>query len=192
MPELEEVKWVDQPEIKLFACGCKTNTKFNPPALIIFCARPDCLRLFEANVAYTIQQFQWQHAHGGNPELVAALLRPMVTPLPQILPPPPAQSGTFFTAPVNLKGDPSMQVSQPVDQPQTAGGPGQPPGGPGGPPPQGPGGSGGPGQQPGQPPRPGPPPSHPPGQPPHPGAEPEEDEPKHHPADKPKEPPKRK
>jgi hypothetical protein len=90
----------------LWACGCleiPAGTSNNPPrTLLRWCGQPDCLRLFQANVAYDARQYAWQTAHGGTPTLVAALLRPMVTPLPQILPPP---SGTqYFMADI-MAGD---------------------------------------------------------------------------------------
>jgi hypothetical protein len=93
--------WVTLHDETLWRCGCR-QVETDPPWLVTFCGQPDCLRLFEAEVAYTAQQFAWQQAHGADPSIVDALLRPMVTPLPQILPPPPAGSGQYFSEPLQL------------------------------------------------------------------------------------------
>jgi len=82
------------PPQTLWQCGCLEAGATTPKSLLRWCGQPDCLRLAAANVAYTQRQFDWQTAHGGAPVLVAALLRAMVTPLLQILPPPPP--GTQF------------------------------------------------------------------------------------------------
>ena len=90
------VTWTSLQNSTLYTCGCLIITATSPATLVRYCGQPDCLRLFAANVAYTQAQFNWQTAHGGTPTLVAALQRTMVTPLPQILPPPP--TGYYFGA----------------------------------------------------------------------------------------------
>lgn len=95
-PTLGVRTWTTAVNETVWACGCRALTNVTPNALITWCGQPDCLRLFAAQVAYTQRQFDWQTAHGGTPTMVAALLRPMVTPLPQILPPPPASGGQYF------------------------------------------------------------------------------------------------
>jgi hypothetical protein len=83
----------------VWSCGCRAKTNVTPNTLVIWCGQPNCLRLGAAGVAYTQAQYNWQVAQGGTPTLVAALLRPMVTPLPQILPPP--TTGQYFSMDVN-------------------------------------------------------------------------------------------
>lgn len=158
---LGTVTWESEVNTKIFACGCKIRTNVTPNFLIIYCGQPDCLRLFDANVAYTQQQFNWQHSRGGSPTLVQALLRPMVTPLPQILPPPPA--GASY-----MKGETQMTVQQEEPDITQPGQPGHEPGGQ-------------PGQQPGQPGQS----PHQPGQPQHEGDPSMPKKPEPHPGDKP-------
>jgi hypothetical protein len=98
-PALGVRTWTTAVNETVWACGCRALTNVTPNALITWCGQPDCLRLFAAGVAYTQRQFDWQVSRGGTPTLVAALLRPMVTPLPQILPAP--TSGQYFSMDVN-------------------------------------------------------------------------------------------
>lgn len=87
MSTLGAITWSSLQGQTLFTCGCRQIT--GPPVqLIMWCGQPDCLRLFQANVAYDDRQFAWQTAHGGSPTQVAGLARYMRTPLPQTVPPP--------------------------------------------------------------------------------------------------------
>jgi hypothetical protein len=79
--------WKTEHNETVYACGCRViNT--TPAQLMIWCGQPDCIRLWIAEVAYDVRQWQWQKAHGGDPELVEGLTRHMRTPLPQTVPPP--------------------------------------------------------------------------------------------------------
>jgi len=106
-----------KPEI-MYRCGCRVLDT-TPRQLILWCGQPDCLRLFEAGIAYDARQFQWQLANGGTPTMVAGLARYMRTPLAQTIPPPvepldPAGTIPFgavlYGAPPDESVDPTLHI----------------------------------------------------------------------------------
>lgn len=82
-------EWIAFASEKLWACGCR-ELQTTPPFLIIWCGQPNCLRLFEAQVAYTPLQVAWQRAHGVADPTIIGEFRLMRSPLPQVIPPPAA------------------------------------------------------------------------------------------------------
>ena len=82
-----EREWIAFASEKMWACGCR-ELQTTPPFLIIWCGQPNCLRLFEAEVAYTPLQVAWQRAHGVEDPTIIGEFRLMRSPLPQVIPPP--------------------------------------------------------------------------------------------------------
>lgn len=80
-------EWIAFAAEKLWACGCR-ELQTDPPFLILWCGQPNCLRLFEAQVAYTPLQVAWQRAHGVADPTIVGEFRLMRSPLPQVIPPP--------------------------------------------------------------------------------------------------------
>jgi hypothetical protein len=75
--------------VTVWACGCQQRNSPLPVEVTVICGRPDCLRLFQAQVAFTPLQFNWQVAHGGSPTMVKSAT--FTIPRAQTLPPSPAE-----------------------------------------------------------------------------------------------------
>lgn len=101
-------EWIAFASEKMWACGCR-ELQTDPPFLILWCGQPDCLRLFEAQVAYTPLQVAWQRAHGVADPTIIGEFRLMRSPLPQVIPPP---SGLIIPGGAAPTGQTAADASQ--------------------------------------------------------------------------------